>query len=58
MEKDSVESNIKPRFLADILGIMGLVEGREIEWLTILEVLLRETDKKEFSFIGKTSKMR
>ena len=28
-EKDNVESNMKPRFLADRLGIMGLVEGRE-----------------------------
>ena len=35
LEKFSVESNMKPRFLADRLGIMGLVEGRE---LTILEV--------------------
>ena len=34
----SVESNMKPRFLADRLGIMGLVVGREREVLTILEV--------------------
>ena len=38
LEKDSVESNMKPRFLADRLGIMGLVVGREREGLTILEV--------------------
>ena len=38
LEKDSVESNMKPRFLADRLGITGLVEGREREELTILEV--------------------
>ena len=38
MEKDSVESNMKPRFLADRLGVMGLVVGREREGLTILEV--------------------
>ena len=31
LEKDSVESNMKPRFLADRLGIIGLVEGRERE---------------------------
>ena len=37
LEKDNVESNIKPRFLADMLGIMGLLEGREREGLTILE---------------------
>ena len=29
LEKDSVESNMKPRFLADRLGIMGWVVGRE-----------------------------
>ena len=38
LEKDSVESHMKPRFLAERLGIMGLVEGREKEGLTILEV--------------------
>ena len=38
LEKDSVESNMKPRFLADRLVIMGLVEGREREGLTISEV--------------------
>ena len=38
LEKDSVESNMKPRFFADRLGIMGLVLGREREGLTILEV--------------------
>ena len=32
-----MESNMKPRFLADRLGIMGWVEGRE-RGLTILEV--------------------
>ena len=31
LEKDSVESNMKRRFLADRLGIMGLVVGRERE---------------------------
>ena len=36
--EDSVESNMKPRFLADRLGIMGLVVGREREGLTILQV--------------------
>ena len=40
MEKDSVESNMKPRFLAGRLGIMGLLVGREREreGLAILEV--------------------
>ena len=38
LEKDSFESNMKPRFLADRLGIMALVEGREREGLTILDV--------------------
>ena len=32
-EKDSVESNMKPRFLADRLGVMGLVVWREREGL-------------------------
>ena len=41
---------MKPRFLADRLGIMGRVGGKE--GLTILEVLLRETDEKEFCFRG------
>ena len=36
LEKDSVESKMKPRFLADKLGVMGEVEGRE--GLTLLEV--------------------
>ena len=51
MEKDSVESNMKPRFLADRLGIMGMVVGRERE-VDYFTCLLRETDKKEFSFKG------
>ena len=38
LEKDSVELNMKPRFFADRLGIMGLVVGREREGLTILQV--------------------
>ena len=38
LKKDSVESNMKPRFLADRLGIMDLVVGREGERFTILEV--------------------
>ena len=38
LEKDSVESNLKPRSLADRLDIMGLLVGREREGLTILEV--------------------
>ena len=33
-----MESNMKPRFLADRLGIMGLLVGRERDGLTILEV--------------------
>ena len=31
---------MKPRFLVDRLGIMGLVVGRQREGLTILEVCL------------------
>ena len=60
MEKDSVESNMKPRFLADRLGIMGLVVGRERErerGVDYFRGLLRETDKKAFSFRGIESKI-
>ena len=41
---------MKPRFLADRLSIMGLVIGRER--VDHFRGLLRETDKKEFSFRG------
>ena len=51
MEKDSIESNMKPRYLADRLGIMGFVIGRE-RGVYYFRGLLRETDKKEFSFRG------
>ena len=59
MEKDSVESNMKQRFLADRLGIMGLVVGRERERerMDYFRGLLRETDKKKFSFRGIESKI-
>ena len=50
MEKDSVESNMKPRFLPDRLSIMGLMVGREREGVDYFRGLLRETDEKEFSF--------
>ena len=56
MEKDSVESYMKPRFLAERLGIMGLVVGRE-RGVDYFRGLLRETDKKEFSFRGMESKI-
>ena len=57
LEKDSVQSYMKPRFLADRLGIMGLVEGRERERVDYCRGLLRETDKKKFSFRGIESKI-
>ena len=38
LEQDNVESNMKPRFLVDRLCIIGLLEGRAREVLTILEV--------------------
>ena len=56
MEKDSVESNMKPRFWADRLDIMGLMVGRERE-VDYFRGLLRETDKKKFSFRGIESKI-
>ena len=51
MEKDRVESNMKPRLLAERLSIMGLVVGRE-RGVDYFRGLLRETDKKEFNFRG------
>ena len=49
---------MKPRFLTDRLGIMGLVVGRETErGVDYFRGLLRETDKKEFSFRGIESKI-
>ena len=56
LKKDSVESNMKPRFLADRLGIMGLVVGRK-RGFDHFRGLLRETDKKEFSCRGIESKI-
>ena len=45
-----MESNMKPRCLADRLGVMGLVVGRERGGVDYFRGLLRETDEKEFSF--------
>ena len=42
---------MKSRFLADRLGIMGLVVGRE-RGVDYFRDLLTETDKKEISFRG------
>ena len=42
---------MKPRFLAERLSIMGLMVGRE-KGVDYFRGLLRETDKKEFSFRG------
>ena len=52
MEKDSVESNMKPRFFGRQAGHyeFGGTEGeRRVDYF---RGLLRETDKKEFSFRG------
>ena len=58
MEKDSIKSNMKPRFLADRMDIMGLLVGREGErGVDNFRGLLRVTDKKEFSFRRIESKM-
>ena len=45
---------MKPRFLADRLGIMGLVEGRKVHYF---RGLLRESDTKESSFRAIGSKI-
>ena len=52
-----MKSSTKPRFLADRLGIMGLVVGRERERVDYFRGLLRETDKKELRFRGIESKI-
>ena len=61
MEKDSVESNMKPRFLVDRQSIVGLVEGRERErGVNYFRGFLREidmNDMKKFSFRGIESKI-
>ena len=49
MEKDSVESNMKPIFLAEYYRFGGRKGESEVDYFT---GLLRETDKKEFSFRG------
>ena len=46
---------MKPRFLADRLGIMGLVEGRR--GVDYFRGLQSKTDKKEFSFRAIESKI-
>ena len=48
---------MKPRFLADRLGIMGLVVYGGERGVDYFTVLLRETDKKEFSFRGIESEL-
>ena len=52
MEKDSVESNIKPRFFGRKAGhyVFGGREGER--GVNYFRGLLREIDRKEFSFRG------
>ena len=55
LKKDSVESNMKPRFLAYGLALWVWWLGeRGVDYF---RGLLRETDKKEFSFRGIDSKI-
>ena len=49
MEKDSVESNMRTRFLAGHYGFGGREAKRGVDYF---RGLLRETDEKEFSFRG------
>ena len=57
MEKDSLESIMKPRFFCRKAGHYGL-GGREGErGVDYFRGLLRETDKKKFSFRGIESKI-
>ena len=58
LEKDSVESNMKPRFfLADRLGHYRFGERKGERGVDYFRGLLRETDKKEFRFRGIESKI-
>ena len=50
LEKERVESKMKPRFLAKGVCEVGCVLGRESEGLIILGCLLREANEKKFSF--------
>ena len=57
MEKDSVESNMNPRFFckqAGHYGFGGREGAREVDYF---RGFLRETDKTEFSFRGIVSKI-
>ena len=57
MEKDSVESNMNPRFFYRQAWHYGF-GGREGErGVDYFRGFLRETDKKEFSFRGIQSKI-
>ena len=57
MGKDSVESNMKLRFLADRLDNYGFGDREGLRGVDYFRGLLRETDKKEFSFRGIESKI-
>ena len=50
MEKDKLESKKIPRFLAEEVGEMGYVEGKESDVLMIFASLLWKYNKKKFSF--------
>ena len=50
MKKDKLESKLNPRFLAEGVGGMDCVEGRESDGLIILQVCCGSPIKKKFSF--------
>ena len=50
MEKDSVESNMKPRFFCRQAVYYGFGDREKERGVDYFTGLLRETDKKEFSF--------
>ena len=56
MEKDSVESNMKPRFWQTGWALWVWWKGGR-EGVDYFRGLLKETDKKEFSFRGIESKI-
>ena len=50
LEKVNLGSNLNRRFLAEEVGGIGCVEGRQSDRLMILQSLLWKSNKKKFSF--------
>ena len=51
-EKDKLESKVNPKFLAEEVGGMGCVEGRESDGLMILQVCCASPIRRNSGFQG------